>query len=205
VGKLNLFHLRNYCAAVNQSRPDSLICVQWNGSLGRTANHAIVVAQLLVPKPEDSKEYVNHGPQPFIVQIRDMKTHEPLPGIAVGDIGPKYGYAPMDNGYMLFDHLNVPHSAMLSRYSMVDPNTCTYSKPANPAVVYGSLTAVRAKIVMRARLVLARAVTVAVRYTAIRRQFSDRDDNSPGAVELSVLDYRKSTPFVIRGKEVQIC
>jgi acyl-CoA oxidase len=175
---------------------------QWNGSLGRTANHAIVVAQLLVPKPEDSEVYVNHGPQPFIVQIRDMKTHKPLPGIAVGDIGPKYGYAPMDNGYMLFDHLKVPHSAMLSRYSMVDPNTCTYSKPANPAVVYGSLTAVRAKIVMRARLVLARAVTVAVRYTTIRRQFSDRDDNSAGAAELSVLDYRKSILDEVR---VQIC
>lgn len=38
---------------------------------------------------------------PFIVQIRDFKTHEPLDGIIVGDIGPKYGYAPMDNGYML--------------------------------------------------------------------------------------------------------
>lgn len=150
-----------------------------------------MVAQLLVPKSEHSKELVNHGPQPFIVQIRDMKTHRPLPGIAVGDIGPKYGYAPMDNGYMLFDGLRVPHNAMLSRYSMVDPNTCTYSKPANPAVVYGSLTAVRAKIVMRARMVLARAVTIAVRYTAIRRQFSDRDDTSKAAVELSVLDYRK--------------
>jgi len=172
---------------------DLLTSVQWNGSLGRTANHAIVVAQLLIPKSEDSGEYVNHGPQPFIVQIRDMKTHRPLPGIAVGDIGVKYGYAPMDNGYMLFDQFKVPHSAMLSRYSMVDPNTCTYSKPANPAVVYGSLTAVRAKIVMRARMVLARAVTIAVRYTAIRRQFSDRDDNSAEAAELSVLDYRKST------------
>jgi acyl-CoA oxidase len=26
-----------------------------------------------------------------------------LEGIAVGDIGPKYGYAPMDNAYMLFN------------------------------------------------------------------------------------------------------
>jgi len=165
---------------------------KWNGSLGRTANHAIVVAQLLVPKSKDSKELVNHGPHPFIVQIRDMSTHKPLQGIAVGDIGPKYGYAPMDNGYMLFDQVRVPHNAMLSRYSLVDPNTCTYSKPANPAVVYGSLTAVRAKIVMRARMVLARAVTIAVRYTAIRRQFSDRDESSTKAPELSVLDYRKS-------------
>lgn len=161
----------------------------WNGTMGRTANHAIVVAQLLVPKSADSLELVNHGPHPFIVQIRDMKTHQNLPGIAVGDIGPKYGYAPMDNGYMLFDHVRVPHSAMLSNYSRVDPNTCMYSKPANPAVVYGSLTAVRASIVMHARLVLARAVTIAVRYTALRRQFSDRDDSSSFAPEMSVLDY----------------
>ncbi|KAK6431216.1 hypothetical protein LTR95_012622 [Oleoguttula sp. CCFEE 5521] len=161
----------------------------WNGSMGRTANHAIVVAQLLAPKSPSSAELINHGPHPFIVQIRDMKTHLPLPGIAVGDIGPKYGYAPMDNGYMLFDRVRVPHNAMLSNYSRIDPNTCTYSKPANPAVVYGSLTAVRAAIVMHARLVLARAVTVAVRYTALRRQFSNRDDNSRTAPELSVLDY----------------
>ncbi|KAI6798833.1 acyl-CoA oxidase [Hortaea werneckii] len=161
----------------------------WNGTMGRTANHAIVVAQLLVPKSPDSGDYVDHGPHPFVVQIRDMKTHKPLPGIAVGDIGPKYGYAPMDNGYMLFDHVRVPHSAMLSRYSWVDPNICTYSKPANPAVVYGSLTAVRASIIMHARLIMARAVTIAVRYTCVRRQFQDRDSKEKDAPELSVLDY----------------
>jgi acyl-CoA oxidase len=161
----------------------------WNGTMGRTANHAIVVAQLLVPKTADSEEYVNYGPHPFIVQIRDMKTHQPLPGIAVGDIGPKYGYAPMDNGYMLFDHYRIPHSAMLSNYSRVDPNTCTYSKPANPAVVYGSLTYVRASIIMHARLIMARAVTIAVRYTSIRRQFQDRDSKDKKAPEMAILDY----------------
>ncbi|KAK5136250.1 hypothetical protein LTR08_003857 [Meristemomyces frigidus] len=160
----------------------------WNGTMGRTANHCVVVAQLLVPNSAGSTEYVSHGPHPFIVQIRDFKTHKPLDGIAVGDIGPKYGYAPMDNGYMLFDHFRIPHSAMLSNYSRVDPNTCTYSSPANPAVVYGSLTAVRAAIIMHARLVMARAVTIAVRYTSVRRQFSDRDSQS-NAPELSVLDY----------------
>ncbi|KAK3071404.1 hypothetical protein LTR53_008681 [Teratosphaeriaceae sp. CCFEE 6253] len=161
----------------------------WNGTMGRTANHAIVVAQLLVPKSADSSQYTNHGPHPFVVQIRDMKTHQNLDGIAVGDIGPKYGYAPMDNGYMLFDHFRIPHSAMLSNYSRVDPNTCTYSKPANPAVVYGSLTFVRASIIMHARLIMARAVTIAVRYGCVRRQFQDRDSKDGGAPELSVLDY----------------
>jgi acyl-CoA oxidase len=41
---------------------------------------------------------------------------------------------------------------------------------------------------MHARLVLARAVTVAIRYTAIRRQFRDRDGNGTGP-EMAVLDY----------------
>ena len=41
---------------------------------------------------------------------------------------------------------------------------------------------------MHARLILARAVTIATRYTAIRRQFADR--NAPGkAPEMFVLDY----------------
>ncbi|KAJ5647967.1 hypothetical protein N7490_004339 [Penicillium lividum] len=160
----------------------------WNGSLGRIANHAIVVAQLLLPKSESPDQYVSHGPHPFIVQVRDMNTHQPLDGVVVGDIGPKYGYITMDNAYMLFNNFRIPHSAMLSRYSSVDPKTGTYSKPAQPAVVYGSLTYVRAQIVHHARLVLARAVTVAVRYTAVRRQFTDRDSNTTGP-EISVLDY----------------
>lgn len=56
----------------------------WIGSMGRTANHAVVMAQLMI----DGKSY---GPHPFVVQIRDMKTHEPLENIHVGDIGPKFG------------------------------------------------------------------------------------------------------------------
>ncbi|OQE16078.1 hypothetical protein PENFLA_c029G00912 [Penicillium flavigenum] len=160
----------------------------WNGSLGRLANHAIVVAQLLLPDSSSPEQYVSHGPHPFIVQVRDMKTHQPLNGIVVGDIGPKYGYITMDNAYMLFDQFRIPHSAMLSRYSNVDPNTGIYTKPEKPALVYGSLTYVRSNMVHRARLVLARAVTVAVRYSSVRRQFQDRDGDKTGP-EMSVLDY----------------
>lgn len=163
----------------------------WNGTLGRTANHAIVVAQLLLPEPSSTAtnvEYVSYGVHSFIVQVRDMKTHQPLPGIAVGDINAKYGYASMDNAYMLFDNFRIPHSALLSRYSKLDPGSGVYTKPANPAVVYGSLTHLRAAMVKHARLVLARTVTVAVRYLSIRRQFHDRDGDHKGP-ELAVLDY----------------
>lgn len=161
----------------------------WNGSMGRTANHAIIVAQLLLSDPNDQTKLVSHGPHSFIAQIRDMQTHKPLDGIIVGDIGPKYGYASMDNGYMLFRNFHIPHSALLARYSQLDPATGIYTKPENAALVYGSLTAIRAAIVMHARLVLARAVTVTTRYTAVRKQFPARDSAANSAQEMSVLDY----------------
>lgn len=138
--------------------------------------------------PVDGK-LVSHGPHPFMVQIRDMKTHQPLDGIIIGDIGPKYGYMSMDNGYMLFNNVRVPYDTMLSRYAKVDPDTGKLKKSGHPAVVYGSLTNIRANIVMHARLILARAVTIAVRYTAIRRQFQDRDERDKAAPEMAVLDY----------------
>ncbi|OCL13700.1 acyl-CoA oxidase [Glonium stellatum] len=161
----------------------------WNGGMGRTATHAIVVAQLLLPQNGEPTKYTSHGHQPFIIQIRDSKTHQPLSGVIIGDIGPKYGYASMDNGYMLFDHFRVPHSAMLSRYVQLNAETGALTKQGHPALVYGSLTYVRTNIIMHARLILARAVTVAVRYTAIRRQFRDRDSKDLNRPELAVLDY----------------
>lgn len=57
----------------------------WIGSLGRTANHAVVMAQLFIGNK-------NFGPHPFVVQIRDLDTHQPLENVYVGDIGPKFGY-----------------------------------------------------------------------------------------------------------------
>lgn len=79
----------------------------WNGSLGRTATHSIVVAQLLLPEHgsnQNQPTYQSYGPHTFVIRVRDAETHKPLPGIVIGDIGPKYGYASMDNAYMLFNN-----------------------------------------------------------------------------------------------------
>jgi acyl-CoA oxidase len=80
----------------------------WNSSLGRTANYAIVVAQLLLPTPgartDGPVEYISYGPHSFVVQVRDLKTHQPLEGVVIGNIGPKFGYTTIDNAYMLFNN-----------------------------------------------------------------------------------------------------
>jgi len=31
----------------------------------------------------------DYGPHPFVIQLRDLETHQPLPGVELGDIGPK--------------------------------------------------------------------------------------------------------------------
>ena len=41
--------------------------------VGKTSNHVVLMAQLIIK----GKSY---GLHPFIVQIRDMDNHEPMPG-----------------------------------------------------------------------------------------------------------------------------
>lgn len=155
----------------------------WIGTLGRLATHAVVMAQLIINK----KPY---GPHPFVVPIRDMKTHQPFPNIAVGDIGPKYGFNTMDNGYVLFNKVKIPHINMLAKFSGVDPSTNEYRKPASASLVYGTLTYVRSTIVQDAGKTLARGVVIATRYCAVRRQFKDRDAPPEEKGETQVLNYK---------------
>jgi acyl-CoA oxidase len=130
-----------------------------------------------------------YGPHPFVVQIRDLKTHEPLENVHVGDIGPKFGYNTMDNGFLLFNNYKVPHISMLARFSKVDPDTNKYARQGSPSLIYGTLTWVRSTIVMQAGSVLARGVTIATRYCAIRRQFQDRDAPQGEKGENPVINY----------------
>ncbi|CAG8846970.1 5161_t:CDS:2, partial [Racocetra persica] len=61
----------------------------WPGALARTSTHGVVLARLII----DKKDYGIHS---FIVQLRD-EGHKPMPGIEIGDIGPKYGFNHIDN------------------------------------------------------------------------------------------------------------
>jgi acyl-CoA oxidase len=43
----------------------------------------------------------------------------PLPGVKVGDLGPKMGYNNVDNGWMMFDNFRIPRGSLLSRFGDV--------------------------------------------------------------------------------------
>ncbi|CAB4445582.1 unnamed protein product [Rhizophagus irregularis] len=68
----------------------------WPGGLARTSTHAVIFARLII----DGKDYGVHS---FVVQLRG-ENHKPLPGIDVGDIGPKFGFNNIDNGFLRFTH-----------------------------------------------------------------------------------------------------
>ena len=42
-----------------------------------------------------------------------------ITGVELGDIGPKFGYANIDNGFLRFDHVRIPRDHMFMKYSRV--------------------------------------------------------------------------------------
>ena len=68
---------------------------------GETATHASVFAQLIMPDGQ------NHGLHNFLVQIRNQTTLSALPGVLIGDMGPKIGLNGIDNGFLMFDQFRV--------------------------------------------------------------------------------------------------
>lgn len=56
----------------------------------------------------------------YVVPIRDPETHEPYPGVTIGDCGHKNGLNAIDNGFIMFDRYRIPKENQLNRLSGVD-------------------------------------------------------------------------------------
>lgn len=153
----------------------------WIGGLGLTCTHALIIARLKI-KGSD------YGPNAFLIQIRDLKTHEPLEGVEVGDIGPKMGFNCLDNGYLRFNYYRQGKDVMLNRfakineageYEIIDTNSIK--------ILYLSLIRARSSLVLDAWYSLAYALTISIRYSLIREQFPDPDNPQ---IERKILDYQ---------------
>jgi acyl-CoA oxidase len=157
----------------------------WPGTLGRTANHAMVIARLIDGRGED------RGIHNFLVPLRSMTDHTPLEGVKVGDIGPKIGYNNMDNGFASFDQVVIPRRHMAMRFATVDESG-VYQKikvaPAASRIAYITMMQVRAHIINEAGKNLSMACCIVIRYSAVRRQGYDASDSS-GKREVQILEY----------------
>ena len=158
----------------------------WPGDLGKMANHAVVFAKLII-KGE------SYGVQPFFFRIRDSESHATLKGIEVGDIGPKYGYAYKDNGYMCFHNHRIPRSAILSKYVSVSKDGIIQLK-GDPRVAYSTMLWIRVQLLFFSWQVKFIALVHCARYTLKRKQFK----TLPGTdIERPIFDYQATQRILI--------
>lgn len=150
----------------------------WPGALGRSTNYVLLMAQLYTPDR-------NHpcGLQMFFVQIRDLKTHEPLEGVEVGEISSRFAHDAGDNGYLRLTNVRIPRNHMLMKLAYVDEQG-EFHRLADPRLLYGVMLATRVNLCAFFSVLLARATTIAVRYSAVRHQ-----GQNPNGKENLIIDY----------------
>lgn len=108
----------------------------WPGGLGKTSTHAVVMANLQLGGQW-------RGQHAFLVQLRDLRTHAPLTGVELGDIGPKMGYASVDNGFLRLTHVRVPRAQLLQRHARVGRDGSYTLLSSEPKAVYGTMLVIR--------------------------------------------------------------
>nr|CAD7605247.1 unnamed protein product [Timema genevievae] len=160
----------------------------WAGSLGerlsKAATHGTVFAQLVTP------DGVCHGLHAFIVPLRDPNTLLVHPGIIIGDMGEKLGLNAVDNGFAIFNQYRIPKDNLLNKIGSVTPSG-QYVSPVKDSrkrfgASLGALTVGRVVINCISTVNLSKAVTIAVRYSAVRKQFGPTEDGE----ELPVIEYQ---------------
>jgi len=167
--------------------PTLLSIKWWPGALAKVATHCVVYAQLII----DGKEF---GVHPFILQIRD-ENHKPLAGIELGDLGPKLGDHANDTGYMVLTDVRIPREFLLSRTQEVKPDgTYVQSelKAKNSKLHYATMLYSRGAMIKGASGYLARACTIAIRYSCVRKQgyIDSKKTKSYKSEERVIMDYQ---------------
>jgi acyl-CoA oxidase len=114
----------------------------------------------------DGKE---SGLHVFMVQIRD-ENHKPIPGVTLGDLGPKMGDPVNDTGYMVLDNVKIPRTNLLARFHEVLPDGTIESQKVDPKMHYSTMMFARAIMVGTANARLTYAATIGIRYNAVRLQ-----------------------------------
>ncbi|KAJ6397956.1 hypothetical protein OIU77_018881 [Salix suchowensis] len=132
----------------------------WIGNAAVHGKFASVFAKLMLPA-QDAKGVSDMGVHAFIVPLRDLKTHQELPGIEIHDCGHKM--CPWDGKY-------------------------TSSLPTinkRFAATLGELVGGRVSLASSSTSILKVANAIAIRYSLLRQQFGP-----PNQPEVSILDYQ---------------
>lgn len=165
----------------------TLTSLKWWPTGMYACTHGVVFANLVI----DGKNYGFHG---FMVQFRDDQGNL-MPGVEIGEMGPKINADNTNIGYARFTNVRIPRFNMFAKYQQVARDG-TYTAPpkAQSKFRYISMMQIRMFIVGWSYRDLAKAATIAIRYSAVRLQgFKDSTAADPlgtGIGENCVLDYK---------------
>lgn len=160
------------------------------GNAARDGRMAVVFAQLITRGK-------NHGVHAWLVPIRDERG-DPLPGVTIGDDGPKAGLPGVDNGRLTFDHVSVPRATLLDRYGQVAADGTYTSSIENETrrffTMLGTLVRGRVSVGGSASSATKLALDIAVRYGDVRRQFAAPGDDREIVINDYLVHQRKLLP-----------
>ena len=152
----------------------------WRGAIGFACTHAIIVARLIIR----AKDY---GPHLFLVQFRSLDDGYPMPGIELGDLGMKMSYNGTCNGFATFDRVRIPRTDMLMGSTAISKAGVVTQSPLAKAA-YATMVYCRIIITRGVAFQLAQAVTIATRYSTVRKQ--GLGPNGMGKEETSLMTYK---------------
>ncbi|VDL79733.1 unnamed protein product [Nippostrongylus brasiliensis] len=160
----------------------------WAGNLSQSATHAVVFAQLYVGGKCE-------GVHAFVLQVRDPKTYETLPGITIGDMGEKPGaWNGVENGWMEFKNHRAPLWTLLNKGCGVTATgkyVSNYkSASERQSVSLGALSVGRVGIIGKGVMAAGLASTIAIRYSACRRQFGKTKGDEIPVIEYPLQQHR---------------
>jgi len=199
----------------------TLQATKWWSTGLYSATHALVYAQLLLPRESRSR-----GVHVFLVQLRGPDLC-PMLGVELGDIGAKLGDNDASIGYLRLRNVRIPRRHLLERRQHVasdgsymrgsPPNKhvtlvapaqtpdAVSTKPKKSQVaesksVYITMLKTRVALVSTAAGQLSKACIIAARYSAVRHQgFIDTTEGQVyDGAENQILDYENQLFRVLR-------
>src|SRR4051812_35239762 len=160
------------------------------GNAAKDGRMAVVFAQLIT-------QGKNRGVHAWLVPIRD-ENGNPMPGVTIGDDGPKAGLLGVDNGRLTFDHVTVPRDMLLDRYGQVAEDGTYTSSIENETrrffTMLGTLVRGRVSVGGSAASATKLALDIAVRYGDVRRQFAAPGDDREIVINDYLVHQRKLLP-----------
>jgi len=152
---------------------------EWIGNAARDGRTVTVFAQL-------STGGDDYGVHAFVVPIRNTDG-TPAAGVRIEDCGHKMGLNGVDNGRLYFDQVRVPRENLLARYAQVAAGGSYDSPIASDDkrffTMLGTLVSGRISVAGASVTAAKKALAIAIRYGALRRQFGGDGG------EQKILDY----------------